>query len=93
MLFYKVMDTLGRLKEIAYCFVMVESVDNICDILAHINLNIPIARTELRSTVYKVGSEDLIEKSVLVRLIKLGKSVREETESLEDKYSLGALFP
>ena len=60
---------------------MVEGIDDISNILAHIAVDIPLTFKELRCLIYKVCCEYAADIAVLISLIELIKSACEETES------------
>ena len=92
MLIEKSMDSLDRIKKLADCFVVVQRVDNVGNVLTHIYLNVPILSVKLGAAVNEVSGKYLINNSVSVCLIELIKAVGEETEGSEGKYSLSASF-
>ena len=59
---------------------MIQSVDQKCDIFAHITVDIVRFRQKIRRLVDQVGCQDTVDDTILVRLIKLIHTVREQTE-------------
>lgn len=70
LLFKQIVDPRYGIEKIAYGVVVVQSVDDICNILAHIDLLIPFARKKLGGTIDKVGREYLDEYLFLIRLCR-----------------------
>ena len=88
----KSVDTVVRSKKSADAFVVVESVDDVRNVLTHINLCIPRSCKKLGSAVNEVCCEDLIEQAFLIRLIELLKAGCKETEGFKYEDSLCALL-
>ena len=86
------MDLLGLIEEIAYSSIVVESIDNVSNVFAHINLAVPFSCKKLRSSVNKVSGEDLSEYAVSVSLIHIFKTIAEQTEGCEYEDTLSALI-
>ena len=61
------------------------------NVFCHINLGVPGAGTKLLGAIYEVGGEDLVDSTVVVRLVDLLKTVAEQTEGCEYENSLCAL--
>ena len=61
MLFKNIMYLLRLVKKMADSSVVVKCINDICNVLAHINLSIPISCKKLRSSVNEVGGEDLVD--------------------------------
>ena len=88
MLVNKRVDLLNGVKEVAERVVMVEGVNYICNVLAHIYRNVPLAREDLGVGVGEVSGEYSVDYSLAVCLIELSGTAREETEGRESEYSL-----
>ena len=86
------MDPLDRIEKLADGIVMVEGVDDVGNVFAHIDLYVPLTLQQVRTAVYEVGGEHTVQHAVGIRLIKFIKSVGEQTESSKGKDTLGALF-
>ena len=91
MLIKHVMNLLGLIKKVADSLIVVKSINDICNVLAHINLRVPLSCKELRLSVNKVGSEDSCKYAISVSLIDSLVAVAEETEGGEYEDSLSAL--
>ena len=74
---------LGLIKKMADSLIVVEGINDICNILAHINLGVPLSFKESRLSVYKVGGEYSGEYSVRISLINSIVAVAEQTEGGE----------
>ena len=83
---------LGLIKKVADGSIVVKGVDYIRNVLAHINLGIPLALKKLGSSVNKVCGEDSGDDAVLVSLIHTVKTVAEETEGGKYEDALCALI-
>ena len=70
--------------------VFIQRIDYIRDILAHIDLGVPLALLERVGTVNQVGREYLRENAVVIGFVKAFESVAEQTEGREHKYALGS---
>ena len=79
-LFEEFEDTVGGVKKLAEGFFVVESVDNVGDVLGHIDLTVPGTGLELGHTVDKVGGEDLFNETLLVGFVEDLESFNKETE-------------
>ena len=83
MLVKQVVNALCGVEQIADRFVVVERVDDVCHVLAHINLRVPLAGLQLGGAVNEVGGEDTGDRAVSVSLVKLVQTVSEQTERVE----------
>ena len=73
---------------------MVERVDDECDVLAHIYIDIIWLGEKLRCLVDNIRCENLIYKTCLISFIELLKTIGEKTEGACEEYSLClALIP
>ena len=88
----EIMDAFNGIEQIADGLVMVEGIDDICNVLAHINLNVPLLGEQFGRTVDKVCGEDLVKDTVLICSIDFLKAIGEETEGFEDEDTLCALL-
>ena len=76
-----------RVEKLADRGVVVQSVDNIGDVLRQINFDIPLALLELGGSVDEVGGEHLVDKAAIVCLVESLKSVAEQAEAGADEDS------
>ena len=67
--------------------IMIDNVDDTCQIFAHIRLNIVRFCQKFRVTVVQVRGDYLVDVSLLIILIKLIQTVSEQTISGADKYT------
>lgn len=81
-------DSVNRVKQLAYGKVVVEGVHNVSAVFGKVNLAVPFSFKKLRHSVNEVGGEYFVEHSVCISLVKLFKSVAEETESSADENSV-----
>ena len=75
-----VLNTFARIQNAADRSVVIQSVDQKCDIFAHITVDIVRFRQKIWRLVDQVGCQDTVDDTILVRLIKLIHTVREQTE-------------
>ena len=92
-LIYKTVYPLERIQQIRDRCVMVERIDDVCDILAHVAADIIRLFEELRHLVHKVRSEHLADDPLLICIIKHLKTLGEQTEGrgYEDPLGLALL--
>ena len=64
---------------------MVQSINDVSNVLTHITVDIPLSLKQFRSLVDEVGSQYLIDDAVLISLVELVQTVGEETKSGEDE--------
>ena len=83
MLVHNVMDTLNRIEKTTDGMIVVQCVDNVSYILAHINLAVPRLVLETGTAIDQVGGKDLIDNTFLIRLIKLFKALSEKAKGGE----------
>lgn len=88
----KLVYLVGLIEKMTDSSIMVKSINDICNILAHIDLRIPLSLQQLGSPVNKVGGKYLGEYTLGICLIDILKSVAEQTESCEDEDPLSTLF-
>ena len=86
------MDSLNGVKEVADSAVVVEGIDDVCNVFAKVNLYIPLLLLKLFRTIDKVGGEYLVKVTLLVRLVDNFKTVAEKTEGNEYEYALSTFF-
>ena len=73
-------DLLDGIEDEADRLVVVESIDDVGNVLAHTYLNIPRLGSKLGIVIDEVGGEDLIDDTFLVSLIEALKTVGKESE-------------
>ena len=83
---------LGLIEKMADGLIVVKRIDYIRNVLAHINLGVPLSLKKLWSSVYKICGEDSGEYTVSIRLVDSLVSVAEKTKGGEYKDSLSALI-
>ena len=88
MLIKNSMNLLRLVKKMADCSVVVKSVNDVRNVLTHINLGIPLSGKKLRSSVNKVGGEDAIDETICMSIVEILKAVAEETKGCEYKDTL-----
>ena len=64
--------------------IMIQSINNQCDVLAHITADVVWLLKKLRCLVNQVGSKEFVEVAFLVSIVKFLKPVCEETECRAD---------
>ena len=64
---------------------MVQSINDVSDVLTHIAVDVPFSLKQFRSLVDQVGGQYLIDDAVLISLGELVQTVGEETKSGEDE--------
>ena len=65
---------------------MVQSIDDVSDVFAHITVYIIRFLKKLRCLVYQVGGQDAVDQTVLIVLVKLLQSVGKQTEGRAYEY-------
>ena len=83
-------DSLCGIKQFADSCIVVESVDDVGNVLAHINVNVPGLFQKTGTAVYQVGGKYLGDGTVSISLIELLKAIGEETKGGECEDSLSA---
>ena len=58
MLFHKALDALYRIEQGADCSIVVERIDQICNVFAHIDLDVPRLGCKLGTAINQVGGEN-----------------------------------
>lgn len=79
------LDTLHRVQQIADGSIVVERVDNVGDILAHIAVDIPLSAEQLRCLVDQVRGEYTADGAVLVSLVEPIQPGSEKPKGGENK--------
>ena len=54
---------------------MVQSIDDVSNVLTHITVDIPLSLKQFRSLVDQVGGQNLVDNAVLVSLVELVQTV------------------
>ena len=83
---------LGLVEKMAYCSVVVEGIDYVSHVLAHINLGVPISCKKLGGSVNEVGGEYLVNYALLVGLVDIIKTVAEQTEGSKGEDTVSTLL-
>ena len=91
-LLHKIVDSLHGVKKRADRVVMIECVDDVRHVLAHIDLAIPRSLDQTRAMIDKIGGKDLVNKAICVSLVKLIKALGKETEGSKVEDPLYALL-
>ena len=68
---------------------MVQSINDVSNVLTHITVDIPLSLKQFRSLVDQVGGQNLVDNAVLVSLVELVQTVGEEAEGGEDEDLVG----
>ena len=68
---------------------MVQSIDDVSDVFAHITVYIIRFLKKLRCLVYKVGGQEVVEETFLISLVELVHTVGEKTKSSTDEDAAG----
>ena len=82
----------GLIKKMADCSVVVEGINNVSNVLTHIDLGIPLSLEKLGGSVNHIGGEYLVDKTVAVSLVKLFKTVTEKTKGSKYENTLCTLI-
>ena len=83
------LDPLHRIEQIADGSIVIQGVDDIGDVFAHIAVDVPLAAEKLRCLVDQIGGQDTMDQAVLICLVKSVKTGGEEAEGGEDKDLIG----
>ena len=78
------MYALCRVEQVADGGIVVERVNQVSDILAHVDRLIPLSCLQLVLGINEVGREDFREDALLIGFVELLKPVTEQTEGGED---------
>lgn len=92
MLLKKLVDAFGGVKQIADGLVVVESVDDVSNVLGKVDLGVPLALKKLGRTINKVGGKDTVEESLFVCFIHFIKTVAEKTKGGKHEDPVGSSF-
>ena len=68
---------------------MVQSIDDVSDVFAHITVYIIRFLKKFRCLVYKVGGQEVVEETFLISLVELVHTVGEKTKSSTDEDAAG----
>ena len=88
----QLIDLFGGVPDFVDRYVVIQSVDNACQIFAHFRRFVPGPCDELRCPVGQVGRDDLCYIALLIIFIKFAEAVCEESEGGAYKYILCAAF-
>ena len=91
MLVHQRMNTLCRIQQAADRSIVIQGVDQVCNILAHIDFRIPRSGKQLWTTVGQVCGKDTVDQAIRMRLIELIAPLRKEAKGSEVEDSLSAL--
>ena len=72
---------------------MVQSINDVSNVLTHITVDIPLSLKQFRSLVDQVGGQNLVDNAVLVSLVELVQTVGEEAEGGEYEDLVGFYAP
>ena len=85
-------DSVCRIQKVADRHIMIQRINDQCDIFAHIACDVIRFGEKLRCLINKVCSKKFIKDTVLVSFVKFFHSFGEETEGGTDKDLAGAAF-
>lgn len=85
-------DLAGCAANLVCGLVMIQSIDDACDIFVHIRCLIIRLIKQLLRTIAEVGCDQLGEETLFIVLVKLGKTVCEKSEGGADKDALCSAF-
>ena len=88
----QIVDTGHRIQKSADGLIVIQCIDDVRNVLAHIYLMIPLTGQKLRRAVHQVGGEHFIDDALLKRFIEDLQAVAEQTESDEEEDAAGALL-
>ena len=83
----KLVYSLGRIHQSADRLIMIESIYNLGEELAHVSLNKVWLSFDIVTYIGEVGCDNACDISLIVIFIKLSHSVSKKTECGADKYS------
>ena len=86
------MDSVYWIEQFAYRHIAVKCINYICNVFAHIYLNVPLLGKQLGGTVNQVGGKDAVKYAFLCGLVKLIKALGKQTEGSKYEYTARALF-
>lgn len=84
-----VLNTLVGNKKVAYGSVMVKCIDDVCNVLTHVTVDVPFFGQKLGRLVNQVGSKDSCDGAFFISLIEAVETVGEKSEGSEDEDSVG----
>ncbi len=87
--FNDMLDFLSGSSDLFYGQVMVQKVYDGSEEFAHIRLKIIGSRQQFWWAVAEIGGDHPVKHTLLIRLVKCGKTVRENTKCSTDKYAFG----
>lgn len=64
------LDPLHRIEQIADGSIVIQGVDDIGNVFAHIAVDVPLAAKQFRRLVDQVGGENPVDQAILVNLVK-----------------------
>lgn len=79
------LDPLVGIQQIADGGIVVQGIDDIGDVFAHVAADVPLPLEKLRGLVDQVGGEDAVDDPLFIGLVKLVQAVGEEAEGGKDE--------
>ena len=92
MLIHQGLNALNGIEQSADGCIIVEGVDEICYVFAHIHLGVPLFVCQFGTAVDEVGGKDAVKYAFLCGLVKLIKALGKQTEGCKAEYAVSALF-
>ena len=81
---YTAFNSVYRIQEVADRIIMIQGINDQCDVFAHITADVVWLLKKLRCLVNQVGSEEFVEVAFFVSIIEFIKTVCEESECRAD---------
>ena len=82
---HQCLNPLTRIQQITDRSIMIQSINQISNILAHITVNIIRSFQQFRSLVYQIRCQNLINNSGLISQIKFLQAIRKEPKRRSNK--------
>lgn len=79
------LDPLVGIQQVADGGIVVQGIDDIGDVFAHVAADVPLPLEKFRGLVDQVGGEDAVDDPLFIGLVKLVQAVGEEAESGKDE--------